>query len=465
MGRIGGGACALSVALLLALPALAAQRDDTGRVVAPTRQLDDTLARARALLDRKQPQQAYDLLRPHEADWSGNRDFNYLYGVAALDSGHPDEAVFSLQRVVAADPSYPAARMELARAYYETGDYAAAREEFALLERSNPPPFARRVIGNYLSAINRRALGSRPGLNYFFELGGGYDTNANGSTEDDQFIGFTLDEQNVEQGSSFAQFNYGLRFNFPLSERTTGLVGGGGSHRWNFSADFVSSDRTHAEAGLVWRDGPVELFSSLGIYATYLDSDFIGSGDFNHKGAALDLGASRALSNRVRLGGELRAGTVRYDDNIEIRDVDQFVLVGNFEYQENLPYQPRFGLALILGQDDARESTLQGDKPYGRDLTGLRATYSWIYNSRVRWYLQGGFLRSDFDGPFVGDNFTPQSRTDDQFVAGLSVQLNNFINPKWSWSPYALFVSNDSDISLYEYDRFEVGVLFRWASR
>ncbi|MGH8530399.1 MAG: tetratricopeptide repeat protein [Nevskiales bacterium] len=456
MGRIGVCVCALSVALFLAPPALAAQRDDTARAAASTRQMDGTLAQARALLDRKQAQQAYDLLRPHEANWSGNQDFNYLYGVAALDSGHPAEAVFSLQRVVAADPSYPAARMELARAYYETGDYAAAREEFALLERSNPPPFARRVIGNYLSAINRRTLGSRPGLNYFFELGGGYDTNANGSTEDDQFLGFTLDEQNVEQGSAFAQVNYGLRFNFPLSDRTTGLVGGGGSHRWNFSADFVNSDRTHAEAGLVWRDGPVELFTNLGIYATYLDSNFIGSGDFNHKGAALDFGASRALSNRVRLGGELRAGAVRYDDNLEIRDVDQFIAVGNFEYQENLVYQPRFGLAIILGKDEERAS----NSPYGRDLNGLRATYSWIYNPRVRWYLQGGFLRSDFEGPFFG-----RSRTDDQFVAGLSAQLNNFIDPKWSWGPYALFVSNDSDIKLFEYDRFELGVLFRWASR
>lgn len=456
MRSIWRGAAVLGLAIFWAAAPAAFAATDEARAAVAVERMQETLQRARDLLQRKRARDAYELLREYEADWAGQRDYDYLYGVAALDSGHPDEAVFSLQRVVAADPKYPAARMELARAYYETGDYAAAEREFHLLGRSNPPPFARRVIGNYLAAINRRGVSNKRGLNYFVEFGGGYDTNANGAAEDDQFLGFTLDEQNVEQDSLFAQVNYGARFNFPLSPQTTALVGGGGAHRWNFNADFVSSDRTHVEAGLAWRKGPVEAYGTLGIFATYLDSNFIGSGDFNHKGAALDLGLSRALSQRFRIGGELRAARVRYDDNLDIRDVDQYVFAGTVEYRENLVYQPRFGFSLILGQDDARES----NSPYGRDLSGFRTTYSWIYSPRVRWYLQGGYLRSDFDGPFFGE-----SRTDNQFVAGLSAQHAAFRNPRWSWRPYLLYVSNDSDIELFEYDRFELGALFRWASR
>ena len=463
------GIAVSTCALLCAAPVSAAAEDEA-RAAVPGDPMRETLQQARDLLQRKRPREAYELLRRHEADWAGQRDYDYLYGVAALDSGHPDEAVFSLQRVVAADPGYPAARMELARAYYETGDFAAAEREFRLLERSSPPPFARRVIGNYLAAINRRGVSNKRGLNYFVEFGGGYDSNANGSPEDDQFLGFTLDERNVEQSSLFAQVNYGARFNFPLSPQTTALVGGGGSHRWNFDADFVSSDRTHVEAGLAWRRGQVEAYGTFGIFATYLDSDFIGSGDFNHHGAALDLGLSRALSARFRIGGELRAAAVRYDDNLDIRDVNQYIFAGTVEYQENLVYQPRFGLSLILGRDDAQNGLpptaanlaagVAGEEPYERELRGLRATYSWIYNPRFRWYLQGGYLRSEFDGPFFGED-----RSDNQFLAGISAQIANFISPRWSWNPYLLYVSNDSDIELFEYDRFEAGVLFRWASR
>ncbi len=461
MGRLKRRAYAtVLVALILVLcnAALAQESGRTRVVASPLKAeaLSSTLDRARQLLQDKQPQQAYDLLHPHEAEWSGYKDFDYLLGVAALDSGRPEEAVFSLQRVVAADPEYPAARMELARAYYETKDFEAARQEFELLERSNPPPFARRVIGNYLSAINRRGVSEKRGVNLFVEFGGGYDTNANGATQDDQFLGFTLDEQNVEQESVFAQISYGARFNFPLTARTTSFIFGGGTHRWNFEADFVNSDRTNVDAGLIWRDGPTELFGSVGIYATYLDSNFIASGDFNHRGAVLDLGAARALSDRFRLGGEARAGRVEYDRNLSVRDVNQYVFAGTLDYQENLVYQPRFGIAIIVGQDDA----LEARSPYGRDLSGVRATYSWIYSPRARFFLQGGYLRSDFDGPFFG-----RSRTDDQFVAGFSGQIGNFVSPNWTWNPYLLYVENDSDIELFTYDKIELGVTFRWASR
>src|SRR5882724_1210156 len=74
--------------------------------------------RAKRLLAQKQPKQAYDLLLPQEAARAGDPEFDYLLGVAALDSGELERAVFALERVLAVQPDNHVARAEIARAYY-----------------------------------------------------------------------------------------------------------------------------------------------------------------------------------------------------------------------------------------------------------------------------------------------------------------------------------------------------------
>ena len=90
----------------------------------------DPLQQARGLLDAHQGAAAYQLLAPLEPQLGGSEDYDYMLGLAALDSGHASEAVFSLERVLAVDPAFLGARMELARARYESGDAPGARSQF-----------------------------------------------------------------------------------------------------------------------------------------------------------------------------------------------------------------------------------------------------------------------------------------------------------------------------------------------
>jgi len=49
---------------------------------------------------------------------AGNLDYDYLLGIAALDSGQPDKASLALERVLAVTPDYVGAGSILARAYF-----------------------------------------------------------------------------------------------------------------------------------------------------------------------------------------------------------------------------------------------------------------------------------------------------------------------------------------------------------
>ena len=108
---------------------------------------------ADALIKDGKPADAYALLEPLEFDRAGEVRFDYLLGIAALDSGKPDKATLAFERVLAVDPNFAGARLDMARAYYQLGDMPRAKTEFETVLKLNPPEAARATIQNYLGAI------------------------------------------------------------------------------------------------------------------------------------------------------------------------------------------------------------------------------------------------------------------------------------------------------------------------
>ena len=177
------------------------------------------LRQAESSLARGDAETAYTTLSAREAALAGNAVFDYLLGVAALDTGRTSEAIFALRRSLAVEPRFSGARMELARAYYEAGNHALARTLFAALLTENPPPGVRDVLNGYIQAIDRRPAAPRSRFSPFAEIAAGHDSNANGSTSSQQFFGFTLSPQNIATESPFYEFAAGFNWTVPASTR------------------------------------------------------------------------------------------------------------------------------------------------------------------------------------------------------------------------------------------------------
>src|SRR5688572_5773819 len=76
---------------------------------------------------------------PARADIASPVSSDYLRGIDALDNGRLGEAISALERVVAVEPEFSGARMELARAQFASGNYARADSEFRYLLAQAPP--------------------------------------------------------------------------------------------------------------------------------------------------------------------------------------------------------------------------------------------------------------------------------------------------------------------------------------
>ncbi len=160
------GKFAISIWLLVALmstgPSFAAPADEV-----------------KALLDKGNAAAAYALGKNHP-DQLGNPQFDFYFGVAAIDSGHAGEGVLALERYVINFPNNVNARLELARGYFVMGDDLRAREEFNAVLTAKPPAPVVANIERFLDALRSRESTYRTTTGLFVEAGFGYDSNVNG---------------------------------------------------------------------------------------------------------------------------------------------------------------------------------------------------------------------------------------------------------------------------------------------
>lgn len=157
---------------------------------AETRKQAELEAREKPIKDAEEmmkggkPAEAYALLEPLEFERSGEVRFDYLLGIAALDSGKPDKATLAFERVLAVDPNFAGARLDMARAYYQLGDLPRARTEFEEVLKQNPPEGARITIQKYLDAIAAYEQAKQTRISAYVEGVVGHDSNiANSSTQ------------------------------------------------------------------------------------------------------------------------------------------------------------------------------------------------------------------------------------------------------------------------------------------
>ena len=443
---VAGMFCLLVLLNSLCVAQVSAQ-DSEAVTVAVDGEAQKLLFRAEDLLGNGLFQRAYDLLLPEEARLAGNPLYDYLLGVAALDSGRYSEAIFSLQRSLAVEPAFSGARMELARAYYEVGNEALARPLFVMLLDESPPPSVRSVINNYIRAIDAAPATPQSQLTAFADMNIGYDSNANGSTDDQQFLGFTLSSNNVETSSSFIELGTGFEWFVPRSTQFSWTVSGRASQRVNPDASFVDATILSGLAGANWQRGAFFGRARLDGYWGARE------GKSNEAYGGLDVLLGRRMNKRWDVSLGLRGGAQRFDESIEVLDVNRFLYT--------LGVTRRFHSALVslqaIGGDD---SEVHSGSPYGNSKVGGRLSVNTKLGESALLFASIGTLKSDYDGLFFG-----AAREDTQLTSFVQLEFQNFLTKGLSIAPRIRYVENDSDIQLYAYDRTEYGLMFRWTGK
>ncbi len=172
----------LAVITAIWLPAAPAddreQARDTGtKVLRFLAREDARFEQALAIRQQGRIAEAYDLLANLLRDYPADEKVNFAFGVLAMERGRTSLGSLAFERVLTMNPDNDRARLELARAYYLTGQWEQSRLHFNRVLERDPPDTVRTTIGEYIRGIKRNQPGWKAHTQT--EVGAIYDSNIN----------------------------------------------------------------------------------------------------------------------------------------------------------------------------------------------------------------------------------------------------------------------------------------------
>jgi tetratricopeptide (TPR) repeat protein len=344
--------------------------------------------RAQRLLSQKQAKQAYDLLLPQEGARAGDPEFDYLLGLAALDSGNLERAVFALERVLAVQPTNHLARAEIARAYLEMGERDAARQEFETVRRQPIPEDAKVTIDRFLSAIAASDVTQVTG---FVELGVGHDTNVNSATSSSQIalpvlggIIATLNQNAQRRSDNFGALSGGVNVTHRLSPEWAVVGGAVGAGKFNRNANEFDTLTLDGNLGVRWSRNKEAI--TVGMQLQQFDLDYARFRE-----------TTGAIAQWQHLFDEFHQATLftqyselRYPSQ-EIRNANRTIVGAAYSQAFKNQYSPVLFGTVYTGREDeiAADVPQLGHVPFGvrlggeaRITTGLSAFANTSYEYR-----------------------------------------------------------------------------------
>ncbi len=418
---------------------------------------DDLLTQATQLLNSGKPKEAYALLAPQEPQRAGEPDYDYLLGIAALDSGEPGKAVFALERVLAVSPNHVQARAEIARAYFMLGENDSAKQEFENVKRQNPPPEVDKNIQKYLTAIDQRFDSNRTKVLGYLELGYGHDSNANSATTVSDIaiplfggLVFTLNDSGRAISDNFYHYAGGVNLTYPLSPTTTLFTGLDDKQRNYREHDEFDIGQLDANLGLRYVQGRDQYVLALQDQALSLDSkryrDTLGlNGQWQHTVDARNL---------VTLYGQY--AQLSYPDQ-EARDAKQTVAGLGFGHAFAAPGTPVVFSSVFIGNENPDHDEVQF---LAYKFYGVRAGGQYNFSQQVNAFATLGLQRSNYGDD---DPVFQVQRKDMRY--DLNIGAEYVLAKNWKVRPQVVYTRNDSNIVIDDFKRTEAFVTVRYDFR
>jgi len=409
------------------------------------------LDQADALMKQGKAAEAYALLEPFEFEQSGNVRFDYLLGIAALDSGKPDKATLAFERVLATDPNFAGARVDMGRAYYQLGDFTRAKAEFETVLTQNPPPAAKATIDNYLAAIEKQESAKKTKATGYIEAGIGHDSNVNFATSQSQIavpalgnLIFTLNPTGVKAPDDYLAYAFGGEVNRQITPELGVYAAADARARSNMTQDQFDSTSLDLRAGLAMGQGANVFRFGL------LAGRYVLDGETNRDTNGFNAEWRRLLNpaNQLSLFGQY--ARFRFEPTISVNDFDQST------YGANWLHVVKDGKGLVMaslygGDEDA---ALRADG--GKRFAGLRLGGQMQLNEKTELFAGLGAQYGKYNLTNVAFATT---RDDKQYDANLG--LNWHFNKAWTLRPQIAYMRNNSNIVIYQFDRTDVSVTVR----
>ena len=412
------------------------------------------LGQAEELVRSGEAEQAWALLAPLERQYAGRPDFDYVLGIAALESGRANRATFVFERVLTVNPGHLAARLEMARAYFALRDIERAEREFNVILASAPAPEIATLSRLYLSKMREAQPARRGVLSGYAELTVGHDSNVNAAAAlSSVFVPglgneVALDASLMPKADDFAGLGAGLEYTHALTADVGLTASADVRQRWYSSADTFDSRGAQVQGALVHRLDEQSLVQYSGRFSGY---DLDNAPYRNTASLVAQWNRRLSLRTRVALAGE--AHRIRYrTEQTQSSSSDLYAASAGVTYVLQPATLTAASASLYLGDDRAVAGRADGDRRLFGASVGLQRRLM----ERAEVYLRLSILDSDYQMPNADFGVTRRDRQYDA-VLGAAWEFAS----GWVLRPQVLHTTHNSNIPLNEYRRTETSLTLR----
>jgi tetratricopeptide (TPR) repeat protein len=425
----------------------------SGAFSVPAQAEEAALPQAKKLMLEGKPEAAYQLLLPLEDTARGSPQFDYLLGVAALDAGHPELAVFPLERALALLPGEAHIHADLARAYAAMGERDAARLELETARKLTRSPETALLLDRHLSLLGTTTNEKTNHFSGHVSLALGHDSNVNSATSNNQmaipaFGGFTfmLDGKSVQAGSNFSQLGGAVSLQHAFNEQTQGSVRLASTERHYASQSNFDTGNRELAFGLQHRQDRHSV--SLAVQ----EVDFALAGNDYRYSYGTSAQWQMQLTPASQGGLFVQLGRLHYP-SAPLRDGDR--RVGGLFYGQmlDLPQRPLLYGSLYGGREQPNNAAY----PFlGHHLNGLRLGAEVALSPRWQVHTGLGFEHRNYGG---NDPLFLTRRVDNQTEFSLGgIYL---IQRDLSLKPTLSYLHNASNLPLNRFERTELSLSVR----
>ncbi len=407
---------------------------------------------ADALIKDGKPAEAYALLEPYQSEQAGNPDYDYLLGIAALDSGKPSEAVFALERVLAVNSRHLQARAEIARAYLASGEVAAARQELETVRQQNPPSEVSATIQKYLDIIETSRTDRTTTVQGYVETTVGDDSNINSATASNQvaipvFGGAisTLSTDGVKTHDTFGSVATGFNVRHAITPEWAVIGGANFNQRMNSSKNAFNIRNLDGTLGVNRTKGDNN-------YSVVLQLQGFDVDNKRHRDASgMTAQWQSKLNNSSQASIYLQYTYLSYPDQ-SVRNADRYVV--GAAYAHSLPGQ--LAPVIYVSGYGGTEKERQANLPHlGHHVYGLRLGGEMKLTAQTKLFVSASAEGRNYGGQ---DPFFQTDRKDMQ--TDLRLGISYAPARQWTVSTNLNYTHNDSNIIISKYERtmFTIGV-------
>ncbi|MDH5229847.1 MAG: tetratricopeptide repeat protein [Gammaproteobacteria bacterium] len=402
----------------------------------------EVLIDAVAFMENGNSKKAYELLQKYEAELSGWWEYDYVLGIAALDSGKPNISVFALQRALFMNPELVGAHVDLGRAFYQLNEYESAKTQFNKALEHKPNEKTEALVQSYLRRIHK---GQRAKMDMTFNIRTdmGHDNNVNSASSDYEHFGFILDEANRQQASNFFSVSGDTRFYYRMTRDT--LISGNLiiNQRQNEIASFVNQTMATSTLSLLRR----KRNHAFNFNINRLESLLGGKYYFKSRNGGAKLESNWAKRNKAF--SLINYGEIIHTAAFRSRDVNTLSWGFGSNFKTPVNGFRDFTLMSLLSGHRGDPEISKYDKNLVRLAFNSRYKLNQLYNSSID--VTVGGERSKFFNQFVF-----QDRNDQMLHASLVVNSNIPETRDMTFSFHLEALNNRSSVSLYNFTRMNL---------